>query len=493
MAGQNPLSNLAAVSLRQIRQLARSLGIFRDSSEEQKGLNEAIKDKISSTNELGQDAINPGTQAAYVAEIDVVETVITSETIEPLATPITDNSLIIEPLTTQSPVIQSYATESSGVKPLVVGSYGPLNGKESSNSSIDSIQDSVSLPPSVSPSTEVVTTLESVAAEIDKTTSDLQTQPLSTIEIEAQLDPVERPEPETRVVFLPRDPQWAFVFWEIADSDRQQALEAGASQLALRLADVTGLQGDSFHPQTLQEVVVDSYATEWYLPMPLSDRDYRVELGYRKKVGGGWISLAISSVARVPALVPSEEILDQFVPFTLDSAPTAFPQAPGHSNPAELSDYGLHERLYQSATSNWRRLGRGSEAFHEFSSPFDSSADSSPLHSSALGLWASGRQESGLGGVPARPRSFWLVADAELIVYGATDPQARLTIGSEDVPLSAEGTFRIQVPFRDGEQLYPIEACAGDGEQKRNITMQFQRTTPEENVNTAEEATNEWF
>jgi hypothetical protein len=110
-----------------------------------------------------------------------------------------------------------------------------------------------------------------------------------------------------------------------------------------------------------------------------------------------------------------------------------------------------------------------------------------------LGLWASGRQESGRGGVPARSRSFWLVADAELIVYGATDPQARLSIGGEDVPLSNDGTFRIQVPFRDGEQLYPIEACAADGEQKRNITIHFERSTPEQNVNTAEEAINEWF
>ncbi|WP_216905051.1 DUF4912 domain-containing protein, partial [Synechococcus sp. CCY 9618] len=118
------------------------------------------------------------------------------------------------------------------------------------------------------------------------------------------------------VVFLPRDPQWAYVFWDISEDDRSDALHAGASQLCLRVADVTGLAGGSAHPHTLQEVVVDSHATEWYLPVPLSDRDYRVELGYRKGGGGGWISLAFSSVARVPALHPSEQILDQFVPFS---------------------------------------------------------------------------------------------------------------------------------------------------------------------------------
>ena len=141
---------------------------------------------------------------------------------------------------------------------------------------------------------------------------------------------------DTRVVFLPRDPQWAYVFWEISEKDRQQAFKAGASQLCLRVADVTGMNNGGSHPHTLQEVPVDSHATEWYLPVPLSDRDYRVELGYRIS-GGGWITLAFSSVARVPALHPSEQILDQFVPFSLDTPPsTITPQT------LPSSDNGLH-------------------------------------------------------------------------------------------------------------------------------------------------------
>jgi hypothetical protein len=95
--------------------------------------------------------------------------------------------------------------------------------------------------------------------------------------------------------------------------------------------------------------------------------------------------------------------------------------------------------------------------------------------------------------VAPRQRSFWLVADAELIVYGATDPSARLTIGDEEIPLSSDGTFRLQMPFRDGQQLYPIEALAADGEQRRSITMEFRRTTPHANVNPQDEAQSEWF
>ena len=291
----------------------------------------------------------------------------------------------------------------------------------------------------------------------------------------------------TRVVFLPRDPQWAYVFWEISELDRQQAFKDGANQLCLRVADVTGVSNGGVHPHTLQEVPVDSHATEWYLPVPLSDRDYRVELGYRVSAGG-WISLAFSSVARVPALHPSEQILDQFVPFSLD-APLGPADAAGiTTQPSSGADSGLHERLYQTATSFGRTMGRGSEAFHELGS--DSSAG---LNASGAGLWASGRNESGSGMVGQRKRAFWLVADAELIVYGATDPSARLSIGGEDVPLSSDGTFRVQVPFRDGEQIYAIEAIAADGEQKRNITLNFDRSTPEDNSNPSDQAVAEWF
>jgi hypothetical protein len=303
--------------------------------------------------------------------------------------------------------------------------------------------------------------------------------------IEAEMSSAPRPAAQTSVVFLPRDPQWAFVFWELSDNDRRLAMADGASQLVLRVADVTGLGAGAAHQHTMQEVVVNSHATEWYLPVPLSDRDYRVELGYRVS-GGGWKSLAFSSVARVPSLHPSEQILDQFVPFSLDTAP----QAAAATAVMPAAAPGIHERVYQAATSTWRAVGRGSEAFHEVD---DNSDQALGLNASGVGMWASGRSESGAGGVATRQRAFWLVADAELIVYGATDPSATLRIGDEIVPLGEDGTFRLQVPFRDGQQLYPITAVAADGEQRRNITLEFARTTPDANVNTAEEAVAEWF
>ena len=158
------------------------------------------------------------------------------------------------------------------------------------------------------------------------------------------------------------------------------------------------------------------------------------------------------------------------------------------SAPQPSSNGGVqHERLYQMATVASPRLRRvGSETLHE-----GGLGGEGGLNDSGAGLWASGRSESGSGVV--RSRSFWLVADAELIVYGATEPTATLTIGDQEVPLDQDGGFRVHVPFPDGGQTYPIQAVAADGEQKRSITLDFQRGTPVARGNTPEEAVQEWF
>ncbi len=289
----------------------------------------------------------------------------------------------------------------------------------------------------------------------------------------------------TRVVFLPRDPQWSYVFWEISEQDRKRAQFHKANRLCLRLLDVTGVEAGTAHRQTLQEVQVDSHNTEWYLPIPMSDRDYRVEIGYRS--GFKWVSLAFSSVARVPVLQPSGQILDQFVPFSLEDNVTSSSSS-NLEIATETADTDLHERLYRSATSGLRNIRIGSEEFQA-----NSLGTNSGLNDSGSGIWASGLNQSGLGAIPSHEGSFWLVADAELIVYGSTDPDAKLTIGDQEVPLSADGTFRLQVPFRDGVQKYPIEASVDKGEQKRNITMQFERITPEDNTNPNAKSKTEWF
>lgn len=284
------------------------------------------------------------------------------------------------------------------------------------------------------------------------------------------------------VALIPRDPQWARVCWSISSTDRLQAQASGGVQLALRITDVTDSQARDGRPHTLQEVFVEAHANEWHLPLPLGDRDYRVELGYRT-ASGGWTSIGFSPVTRMPAL---EDVFNPpVVPFTFSHG---FSED-GVSEPAPLP--GVHERMYQNASSVHRSGRLGSEAFHEQGALAHGQLAAGG-QASAVGRWASGREASGAGMAP-RQRSFWLVADAELIVYGATDPSATLTVGSQRMPLSSDGTFSVHTAFPDGGQTYPIRALAVDGEQQRSITLDFRRTTPHAKVNSRETAVPEWF
>jgi len=303
----------------------------------------------------------------------------------------------------------------------------------------------------------------------------------------------------TQLQFSAQGPQWGFASWQLSEADRRGLEQSGASSLSLRIADVTGLSGDAAaKPHAQQEVSVERSASQWGMALPLADRDYRVDLGYHTP--GGWVLLARSAVVTIPGLGDGLSVPPPFAAFDQPgSAPAAATmQAPASAGPGpgEAPGSVLHEQLYQTATTRLRRIGRGSETFQELDLLGDAAgarASHGGISDSGPGLWASGRNDSGIGGVRARQRSFWLVADAELIVYGATEPSATLKIGEEVVPLSADGTFRVQVPFRDGQQLYPIEATAIDGEQKRNIVLRFERTTPEDHTNPADEAKAEWF
>ena len=117
-----------------------------------------------------------------------------------------------------------------------------------------------------------------------------------------------------------------------------------------------------------------------------------------------------------------------------------------------------------------------------------------------MGMSGIGMSGIGMSGVgffssmpPIRARKFWLLADAELIVYGATEPDATVTVGGQPIPLNPDGTFRFHMPFKDGVIDYPIVAVAADGEQTRSIHMTFERDTPHQNTNTKEDAVDEWF
>jgi uncharacterized protein len=315
---------------------------------------------------------------------------------------------------------------------------------------------------------------------------------------------------ESRVVLMPRDPQWAYAYWDIPNENKAALRAQGGQQLVLRLYDATDIDINSQVPHSVQEYPCDEMAREWYLPVPVSDRDYVVEIGYRT-FDGRWLMLARAAAIRIPPTYPSDWVDDHFVTVDWDSdlrgatvaelkQPTRTVITRTKSDPIYDEIYGMTQgsEALRVAGSLYGSMQHAGAAVHEQSL-------SSYVFPSGVGLWAvptasgiSGLTASGAGmfsasAAPVRPRQFWLVADAELIVYGATEPDATVTIGGQPIQLTSDGTFRYQMSFQDGLIDFPIVAVASDGEQNRAIQMKFTRETPERRTNTKAEAIEEWF
>ncbi|MBD1850139.1 DUF4912 domain-containing protein [Leptolyngbya sp. FACHB-711] len=406
---------------------------------------------------------------------------------------------------------------------------------------------------------------------------------------------------ETRIMLLPRDPQWAYAYWDIPKARKEELRQQGGVRLALRFYDVTDINVEIQRPHSLQQYECDELAREWYLPIPVSDRDYVVEIGY-VAFDGRWLMLARSAPVRIPPVYPSDWIDDQFITVvweddlrgktvkelphpTRQLASVASVASPVYDRVFEMAQSAETQRVagsvfgsmqqvpeeaissyvFPSGVGKWavptasgmgmsgagmmgstayttsgmgmsgvgmgaaRMSGAGmsgvgmmgSTAYTTSGMGMMSGVGMSAAGMSGAGMYTtsgmgmsgvgmyttsgmgmsgagmytmSGMGMSGAGLSPSmRPRQFWLIADAELIVYGATEPDATVTIGGRPIQLNPDGTFRFQMSFQDGMIHFPIMAVAADGEQTRSVHLEFTRTTPERNTNTKEEAIVEWL
>jgi ABC-type phosphate transport system substrate-binding protein len=322
---------------------------------------------------------------------------------------------------------------------------------------------------------------------------------------------------ESRIVLMPRDPQWAYSYWDTPSSHKEELRSQGGERLALRLYDVTDVDLSHQSPHSMQQFDCDELAREWYLQIPVSDRDYMVEIGYLAG-DGRWLVLAKSNTVRIPPVYPSDWTEEHFMTVgweeNLKGKTLMALVDPRLVNNVE--DATLHDQMFSLSQASELQRVSGSifgSMQHVPGSMVPQQAISSYIFPSGVGrvgapgapefpglnmsgLNVSGLTMSGVGfsasAPPIRPRKFWLVADAELIVYGATEPDASVTVGGNPIQLTPDGTFRFQTAFPDGQIDYPIMGVASDGEQSRSIHMKFERRTPERRTNTKEEAQEEW-
>jgi hypothetical protein len=255
---------------------------------------------------------------------------------------------------------------------------------------------------------------------------------------------------DDRIVLLVRDPYWVHVYWDIS---RQTLIRAKAAlrdqwydaKSILRIYDVTGVDFDGKNANSSFDIGITGGATNWYVNTAVPNRTYCVDIGLLSD-SGDFILLARSNKATTPRDAPSDVVDEKWM----------------------IPDWEF-EKVY--ALSGGFSVGASSLELKELMEK----ALGGEISSGAPGSFAI----SSPLGREARARGFWFRLDTELIVYGATEPDARVTLQGRPLKLRPDGTFSVRFALPDGTQTIPAVAESRDGVEKRTITPIVTRKTEE--------------
>jgi hypothetical protein len=255
---------------------------------------------------------------------------------------------------------------------------------------------------------------------------------------------------ETRIVLMPIDPDWVHSYWEVTGASLDEARRTmgqyfEGAERALRVRRIDESQAG----HTLDQFFVDigDQARSWYIKVPQPDCTYQADLGLRSSRGDFYV-LATSNPLRVARRGMSDVIDEKW------------------TNPA----HGYFEKIY--ALSGGFQVGMGSLELQQRMEELMQG----DISSGAVGSFAMG---SGMLGVQKKERVFWLRVGAELIVYGATDSRAQVTLLGKPVQLRPDGTFSARFALPDGLRDIPITALSPDGIEEREIDITVTRETLE--------------
>ncbi|CAC5346010.1 exported hypothetical protein [Planktothrix rubescens CCAP 1459/22] len=134
----------------------------------------------------------------------------------------------------------------------------------------------------------------------------------SLADVDQELPPLPNGYGQSQIFLLPRDPNWAYAYWDIPNEHKEHLRHQGGKHLLLRVYDVTAIDLDTQPPLSVQEYECDEMAREWHISIPMSDRDYIAELGYLT-VDGRWLILVRSNHIHIPPVYPTDWENYQFI------------------------------------------------------------------------------------------------------------------------------------------------------------------------------------
>ena len=277
-----------------------------------------------------------------------------------------------------------------------------------------------------------------------------------------------------KLLLAARDPHWLYAHWDLT-REQQRQYNALAADRHLVVRVYPGTVGA--RPAT--EVPVHPESQHWFVHVDRADTRYVAELGYYRRPRE-WVTVATSLPAVTPAdtastdqtvrfaTIPTQTRLAQLAVLAKKAVPAdLLPVAATRERAlAELFSLQL-AREDRASSAEVPELVRGPGEKEIAAAQL---APPAPLGGEAASI------SSPMAPVKQRPGGFWFNINAELVIYGATDPEASVTIGGRPVSLRPDGTFSCRCSLPDGEHAVTVSAMSAEGE-LRQATLKFSRAT----------------
>lgn len=263
---------------------------------------------------------------------------------------------------------------------------------------------------------------------------------------------------DTKLIIMPRDPAWFYAYWEVSPAALAELRRTmgdstfNSSRWALRIYDITDVQFNGANAHRHFDVYINYANENWYINVGEFNRSWCADLGMATP-DGNFVVVTRSNMLRMPRQGVSPVTDEQWAILQQE-----------------------FERLLK--LSGVEQIGQGSFDIAKLMRERWEEIVSLSLPSSfSVGGASSWRKAPGGEEAAAKAKTFWLKADTELIVYGATEPDAHLTVQGQTVSLRPDGSFSLRFYLPDGDQEYPIEATSADGTMKKKITFAVRRET----------------
>jgi uncharacterized protein len=293
-----------------------------------------------------------------------------------------------------------------------------------------------------------------------------------------------------RLFLAARDPHWLFAYWDLSWQQMADYRgQASDGRLLLRVFEKN-------HAQPIHEFTLHHDARNWYIPVNKAATSYTAQLGFWRHDGHFHVvsrareattpadSISPDTTAKfatIPIDIPFQELLGIIRSHIRDGERLAEAlqrlQREGFKFPFKVGiDFGpwTGEQAAQLEKllggDILRRLQVGSMEMTEWLRRRLREETSSGMFS---GFSPGGASWSG----PQPPRGFWFAVNAELIIYGATEPDAKVTVDGKPVTLRTDGSFSFHYTFPDGQYKLPVVAVSAKGDDQRRAELQFERQT----------------